>query len=100
MPSVACPVPGCDHATDYVGDATAAVLIKYHLDSEHAAAPNSAVAMPTPKIHIDRPRIKAGARTDDWAHFNSYLLRVTTGSEIIILTQNIQNTDHLQTIIS
>ena len=74
MPVLTCPVPGCNHATADVADAGGAVLLKFHLDTAHAAAapPAAAAAAHTErqsKLQIDRPRISAGATSEDWSHF-------------------------------
>ena len=46
MPVLNCPVPDCNYATENVGDAAGAVLLKFHLDTFHA-----------------------GATSEDWSHF-------------------------------
>ena len=69
MPVLNCPVPLCLYQTADVGDASGAVFLKHHLDSEHSSH-GRGPQEPTPKIQINRPCIKAGASTDDWSHFS------------------------------
>ena len=68
MPVVECPVAGCGHKTADTGDAAGAVLLKFHLNTAHSVSP-ATTHEPTPKLQLDRPRIKAGAGNDDWSHF-------------------------------
>ena len=88
MPTVKCPVPECPYVTADIGDAAGAVLLKFHLDQNHAtpAPPAGRSTEPTPpKLQLDRPRIKAGATSDDWSHF---LRDWNTYKEVCCITQS------------
>ena len=57
MLAITCPVAGCNHNTDNVDAAVAAVLLQYHLTTVHGPAPGVAAGPDRQKApKLDRLR--------------------------------------------
>ena len=102
MVAVPCPSIGtnCNYVTPDQDAAIVAVFLKFHLDTVHPAAPPAQAppVPPTPggagpKLQLDRPRISAGATTQEWDHFvrnwNNYktLCKVAGGQVNTVLVE-------------
>lgn len=102
MVAVPCPSVGtnCEYVTPDQDAAIVAVHLKFHLETMHPTPPPAQVnpVPPTPggagpKLQIDRPRISAGATTQEWDHFvrdwNNYktLCKVVGGQVNTVLVE-------------
>lgn len=67
MPSIQCPIPGCEYETDDLDGVLVAALLTTHA-MVHAAAPASGSAK-TEKVK--RPTISSAGSSEDWTYFKS-----------------------------
>ena len=68
MPALEYPDPDCNHVTDNVGTAAAVVYLKYHLETVRNHN-RPATTDRHSKLKPEKPRITAGALSEDWSHF-------------------------------
>ncbi|XP_066931785.1 uncharacterized protein [Clytia hemisphaerica] len=89
MPSVNCPVPGCNYATPDTEAVIVAALITAHANSTHNG-PAQAGQGTTKVEKVKRPTIVSSSTSEDWTYFltrwNEYKQATrVAGREIIIL---------------
>ena len=68
MPSVQCPIPGCEYATPDLDPAVVAALLTTHAITHNQAAPQTATN-PSKSEKVRRLTVSLGGTAEDWAYF-------------------------------
>ncbi len=67
MPTVECPVEGCEYRTPDFGEVLAAALITAHTATHRTQGPPPSVKAEK----VRRPDISSAGTTEDWVYFRS-----------------------------